>query len=164
MFLNVGDSASSCRHWRNGVPHTREKGEKMGGVREVPGNCSLSPPPIFSPLVSHGGTHHSAANAVSERNPLRETTKTRQRNHSPFPPPSPAHLTACAFSSYPHHSTKPCTPDVVRLLAGNASQWRRVQSALAGRRSAGITMPRIGTVPRYLCRIKTNDYDLSRII
>ncbi|MBR4911267.1 MAG: hypothetical protein IKZ54_00290 [Bacteroidales bacterium] len=78
--------------------------------------------------------------------------------------PSPRTPDGVRISPYSPHSTKPCTPDGVRLLAGSASQWRRVQSALAGRRSAGITMPRIGTVPRYLCRIKTNDYDLSRII
>ena len=69
--------------------------------------------------------------------------------------PNDMRILPCSF-----HSTKPCTPDVVRLLAGSASQWRRVQSALAGRRSAGITMPRIGTVSLYLCHIKNSkDYD-----
>ena len=28
MLLNEGDSASSCRHWRNGVPLMGSKGEK----------------------------------------------------------------------------------------------------------------------------------------
>ncbi|MBR4646878.1 MAG: hypothetical protein IKO75_07195, partial [Bacteroidales bacterium] len=37
------------------------------------------PPPIFFPLVSYGGAHHSAANAVSERNLQRKITKTRQQ-------------------------------------------------------------------------------------
>ena len=30
LSLNEGDSASSYRHWRNGVPHTGEKGEEDG--------------------------------------------------------------------------------------------------------------------------------------
>ena len=41
--------------------------------------AAISPPPIFFPLVSHGGAHHSAANAVSERNLQRKITKTRQQ-------------------------------------------------------------------------------------
>ena len=51
----------------------------MGGGREINGNGRFSPPPIFSPLVSYGGAHHSAANAVSERNLLRIITKMRQQ-------------------------------------------------------------------------------------
>lgn len=60
MSLNGGDSARRWRVWRNGAPRTGVKGEKMGGGRKVSGNGSFSPPPIFSPLVSHGGAHHSA--------------------------------------------------------------------------------------------------------
>jgi len=56
-----------------------EIGEKMGGDRETSGNGSFSLPPIFSPLVSYGGAHHSAANAVSERNLLWKITRTRQQ-------------------------------------------------------------------------------------
>ncbi|MBR4645738.1 MAG: hypothetical protein IKO75_01300 [Bacteroidales bacterium] len=51
--MNEGDSASSYRHWRNGVPHTGEKGEKMGGDRKSSGNGRFSPPPIFSPPWSY---------------------------------------------------------------------------------------------------------------
>ena len=75
--LNVGDSASSYRHWRNGAPCTRVKGEKMGGGEGACGSGAPFPPPIFS-LFSPGGAHHSAANAVSERNLLRKITKMRQ--------------------------------------------------------------------------------------
>ncbi|MBR3573313.1 MAG: hypothetical protein IKN99_08695 [Bacteroidales bacterium] len=47
--MNGGDSASSYRHWRNGAPHTGNKGEKMGGGYETSGNGNFPPPPIFSP-------------------------------------------------------------------------------------------------------------------
>ena len=30
LSLNGGDSASSYRHWRNGAPHSRKKGEEDG--------------------------------------------------------------------------------------------------------------------------------------
>ena len=48
--MNGGDSASSYRHWRNGVPHTRKKGEKMGGGREASGNGRFSPAAHLLPL------------------------------------------------------------------------------------------------------------------
>ena len=47
--LNGGDSASSYRHWRNGVPHTRERG-KMGGGREASGNGRFPPAAYLLPL------------------------------------------------------------------------------------------------------------------
>ena len=67
LSLNVGDSASSCRHWRNGAPRTRVKGEKMGGGWGACGSGAPFPPPIFS-LFSPGGAHHSAADVRRRRN------------------------------------------------------------------------------------------------
>jgi hypothetical protein len=46
-----------------------KKGKKKGGVGSVTGNGTLFPAALLFPL-SPGGAHHSAANAVSERNPL----------------------------------------------------------------------------------------------
>ncbi|MBR4648179.1 MAG: hypothetical protein IKO75_13790, partial [Bacteroidales bacterium] len=43
LSLNGGDSASSYRHWRNGAPHSRKRGKKMGGGRETSGNGSYFP-------------------------------------------------------------------------------------------------------------------------
>ena len=66
-------------YWgKGGVDGRRLKGS---------GNGSFPPPPIFSPLVSCEGAHHSAANAVSERNPLRKITKHTSTNpfHTLFP-------------------------------------------------------------------------------
>ena len=46
LSLNVGDSASSCRHWRNGAPRTGVKREKMG---DGEGACgSRTPLPAVS--------------------------------------------------------------------------------------------------------------------
>ncbi len=89
------------------------KGRRWAAAVKFPATTVPPPPPIFSPLVSHGGTHHSAANAVNERNPLRETTKTRQRNLStPFPrTPNGVRIPPCS-----PHSTKPCTPTGVFSL------------------------------------------------
>ena len=58
----------------------KEKGGKRwAAVVKLQATAAISPPPIFFPLVSYGGAHHSAANAVSERNLQRKITKTRQQ-------------------------------------------------------------------------------------
>ena len=50
------------------VHHVSKKGKKMGGDSKIPGNGTFVPAAhLFSP-PSSGGAHHSAANAVSERN------------------------------------------------------------------------------------------------
>lgn len=53
----------------NGMVRSRQRrtGEKVGG-RNGFGLAAACPPPIFSPFVPTDGAHHSAANAVGERN------------------------------------------------------------------------------------------------
>ncbi|MBR4647057.1 MAG: hypothetical protein IKO75_08115 [Bacteroidales bacterium] len=48
--MNGGDSASSYRHWRNGAPHSRKRGKKMGVGRETSGNGSYFPAAHLLPL------------------------------------------------------------------------------------------------------------------
>ncbi|MBR4646054.1 MAG: hypothetical protein IKO75_02945 [Bacteroidales bacterium] len=54
-------------------------GRRWAAAVKLQATATISPPPIFFPLVSYGGAHHSAANAVSERNLQRKITKTRQQ-------------------------------------------------------------------------------------
>ena len=78
--MNGGDSASSYRHWRNGAPHSRKKGEEDGRRSWNFRQRQLFPRrPSSSPVVSYGGAHHSAANVVSERNLQQKITKTLQQ-------------------------------------------------------------------------------------
>ena len=51
------------------------KGGRWAAVVRLPATADFLPPPIFSPWVSYGEAHHSAANAVSERNLLRKGYK-----------------------------------------------------------------------------------------
>jgi hypothetical protein len=53
LLLIEGDSASSYRHWRNGAPHSRKRGKKMGGGRETSGNGSYFPAAHLLPPWSH---------------------------------------------------------------------------------------------------------------
>ena len=77
--LNGGDSASSYRHWRNGVPHTREKGEKMGGGREASGNGRFPPAAHLLPL----GLMRRGAPFRRERS---ERAESPPENHENAPP------------------------------------------------------------------------------
>ena len=134
------------------VPRAWGQREKMGGGEGACGSGAPFPPPIFSPFspggahhsaeaVRRGGTSNSSVCASARQNPLRKTTKHVNKNLNPFPHPSlPAHLTACAFSSYPHHSTKPCAPDGVpfRVKIPDHCSLFIVHCHQAGRRSAGI--------------------------
>jgi hypothetical protein len=62
------------------VRHIQGKGgRRWAAVVKLQATAAISPPPIFFPLVSYGGAHHSAANAVSERNLQRKITKTHQQ-------------------------------------------------------------------------------------
>jgi hypothetical protein len=60
-----------------------KRGRRWAAVVKLQAMAAISSPPIFFPLVSYGGAHHSAANAVSElnlqRNLQRKITKTRQQ-------------------------------------------------------------------------------------
>jgi hypothetical protein len=49
-----------------------QKGKKMGGGRKFSGYCTHSPAAHLFPPSLADSAHHSAANAVSERNLLRE--------------------------------------------------------------------------------------------
>ena len=58
--------------WRNGASHIGSKGGKRRAAVVISRIMALLfPPPFFSPR-SPIRAHHSAANAVSERNPLRK--------------------------------------------------------------------------------------------
>jgi hypothetical protein len=47
-----------------------QKGKKKGGGDRFSGYGTFSSAALLFPRLSVGGAHHSAANAVSERNPL----------------------------------------------------------------------------------------------
>ena len=47
-----------------------QKGKKKGGGDRFSGYGTFSSAALLFPPLSPGGAHHSAANAVSERNPL----------------------------------------------------------------------------------------------
>ena len=64
----LGDSAQRWRVARNGAPQAGRRRGRWAAAGGVPLPDSFPSPPI-SPVPS-GGPHHSAANAVSKRNPL----------------------------------------------------------------------------------------------
>ena len=87
LLLNVGDSASSCRHWRNGASHTGSKREKKGGGGSVTGNGTLFPAALlFPPLSWRCAPFRLAA--------------TRNRKHHGFP--NPIVLTKKGVADWPN--------------------------------------------------------------
>jgi len=73
LLLNVGGSAAALRALRNGAQRLGSKGEKDGRPAVVLPNCGtqFAPYPYRRPSFSPSSpdsAHHSAANAVSERN------------------------------------------------------------------------------------------------
>ena len=89
LLLNVGDSASSCRHWRNGALHTvAKKGKKKGGGGSVTGNGTLFPAALLFP-----------SNPLRRCAPFR-LAATRNRKHHGFP--NPIVLTKKGVSDWPN--------------------------------------------------------------
>ena len=66
-----GDSAQRYRVARNGAPFWGQKGEKKGGGETVSLIEKLTAAALLFSPPPPGRAHHSAANAVSERNLLR---------------------------------------------------------------------------------------------
>jgi hypothetical protein len=79
LFLNGGDSAAALRALRNGARAWGQQGKKMGGGCKISGYGTLFPAAHLFPPSLADSAHHSAANAVSERNLLRKITKTHQK-------------------------------------------------------------------------------------
>ena len=97
LLLSVGDSASSCRHWRNGASHTGSKRKKKGGY-VYGANCVSQfvclrgcrhlhdRRPFFSPLSWRCAPFRLAA--------------TRNRKHHGFP--NPIVLTKKGVADWPN--------------------------------------------------------------
>ena len=121
---------------RNGASRMGNRGKRWAAAEMFPATARFSPPPIFS-LWTPSAAHHSAANAVSERNPRLSRAGIRN-TATPSARPSRSAATATrspasrAASSRPStvpsrkRSSPPSGPACPMTFTGFCRRWRGV--------------------------------------